>query len=330
MHERIPVSPPFIEPVASNYQRPLWSVMIPVYNCSHFLQGTLESVLAQGIGVENMQIEVVDDGSTDANVEALVHEIGKGRVQYYRQVKNVGSLRNFETCINRSTGLLIHLLHGDDQVKPGFYTAITQLFDEYPAAGAAITGFSGMDEKDRALYHNKLISFSPGIIDDWLIKIAENQRIQACAVVVKRSVYEEVGGYYGVEYGEDWEMWVRIAAKFPVAYTPENLALYRHHPHNISSRFSSTGKNIQDITTVIETIQNYLPVEKRKAVKIQAKRYFANYFTGKAQGIYRQQGNARVALKQAWGALLLHANQRTIISLIRLCAKVLIRYRGKN
>jgi len=31
-------------------------------------------------------------------------------------------------------------------------------------------------------------------------------------MVVKREVYEKLGGFYGVEYGEDWEMWVRIAA----------------------------------------------------------------------------------------------------------------------
>jgi glycosyltransferase involved in cell wall biosynthesis len=64
-----------------------------------------------------MQIEVVDDGSTDADKEALVKQTGKGRVEYYRQPENVGSLRNFETRLNRATGHYIHILHGDDKSK---------------------------------------------------------------------------------------------------------------------------------------------------------------------------------------------------------------------
>jgi hypothetical protein len=49
--------------------------------------------------------------------EELVKKVGKGRVSYFRQKQNVGSLRNFETCINRSRGKYIHLLHGDDELK---------------------------------------------------------------------------------------------------------------------------------------------------------------------------------------------------------------------
>jgi len=76
--------------------------MIPAYNCTGFLTEALEAVLAQALPPEQMQIEVVDDCSTDADVEALVQAIGKGRIGYFRQPENKGSLRNFETCINRA------------------------------------------------------------------------------------------------------------------------------------------------------------------------------------------------------------------------------------
>jgi glycosyltransferase involved in cell wall biosynthesis len=121
MDERIPSSPPDIPPLFPDSSRPLWSVMIPVFNCAQFLKETLESVLSQDLGETLMQIEVVDDASTDTDVAALVNKIGKGRVRYFCQTFNAGSLRNFETCINRSKGKLVHLLHGDDRVKDGFY-----------------------------------------------------------------------------------------------------------------------------------------------------------------------------------------------------------------
>ena len=116
-----------IPPVPES-DRPLWSVMIPVYNCAAYLPETLRSVLQQAPGPDEMQIEVIDDHSTDADVEKLVKEIGRGRIAYCRQPQNVGSVRNFETCLNRSTGHIIHLLHGDDKVRPGFYEKMFSLF----------------------------------------------------------------------------------------------------------------------------------------------------------------------------------------------------------
>src|SRR4051812_46867758 len=118
--ERIPQTPPVISPVDNTVHRPLWSVMIPVYNCAQYLKKTLESVLNEHIESADMQIEVVDDCSTDANVEQLDKDVGQGRILYYRQEKNIGSLMNFATCLNRSRGKLIHLLHGDDKIRNGF------------------------------------------------------------------------------------------------------------------------------------------------------------------------------------------------------------------
>ncbi|MGI4728441.1 MAG: glycosyltransferase family 2 protein, partial [Janthinobacterium lividum] len=121
MSARIPNVPPVILPVANLADRPLWSVMIPAYNCISFLGDTLKSVLVQDRGEAVMQIAVVDDCSTDGDVAALVEAIGKGRIQYFRQEQNSGSLRNFETCLNRAKGQWIHLLHGDDRIENGYY-----------------------------------------------------------------------------------------------------------------------------------------------------------------------------------------------------------------
>src|SRR5829696_2154721 len=100
--DRIPQAPPPIPAINESAQRPLWSVMIPTFNCSNYLKDTLLSVLATNIAEGEMQIEVIDDCSTDADVQSLVEQNGEGRVSFFRQENNVGSLRNFETCINRA------------------------------------------------------------------------------------------------------------------------------------------------------------------------------------------------------------------------------------
>ena len=66
---------PQIQPILGEGHRPLWSVMIPVYNRVKYLRQALESTLSQGYGQDQMQIEVVDDCSANSEAEAIVKEI---------------------------------------------------------------------------------------------------------------------------------------------------------------------------------------------------------------------------------------------------------------
>lgn len=327
MDDRIPSIPPTITPIREEESRPLWSVMIPTYNCEKYLKQTLESVLAQDPGMQYMQIEVVDDASTEEGIEQLVAAIGKGRIGFYRQPSNRGSLRNFETCINRARGKWIHILHGDDFVAKGFYKEIETLFNRFPEAGAAYTGFSQVDAKGNFLYPHDPVLSEPGIIPDWLSIIAKGQKIQPPAIVVKRSVYEHLGSFFAVHYGEDWEMWVRIAAHYPVAHSPEKLAYYRVHPTNISSRYFLSGQNIRDITTVINIIQHYLPLPDRKKLTAASRRNWSHYFARSTDITYGLLRSPYQALIQSKAAFHLHKNTLTLYYLLKTQVKVLMKYK---
>ncbi len=275
--ERIPSSPPIIDPLPAGMPRPLWSVMIPVYNCSGFLRETLLSVLVQDPGEEIMQIEVVDDASTDNDVESLVKEIGKGRIGYFRQSENRGSLRNFETCLNRSRGQYVHLLHGDDRVKPGFYSAMQNLFDEYNNVGAAFCRYQYIDEEGVLLGTREPLLPHTGILPDALKRLAERQHIQYAAMAVRRSVYEDLGAFYIAHYGEDWEMWVRIASRYPIAYTPETFAEYRVHQSSISGSRLLNGNHIHDINKVFQAIEAHIPLNERPAISRKLRANYARW-----------------------------------------------------
>lgn len=329
MLERTPKSPPKIQSLAKDVNRPLWSVMIPSYNCIGYLRDTIKSVLVQAPSATEMQIEVIDDFSSDGDIEALVNELGNKRISFYRQPRNVGSLRNFETCINRAKGELIHILHGDDVVKPGFYQEIHGLFKEYSDIGAAFTRCTDFDENSIPLWDGIKILDKPGIIDNWLIKIAEGQKVQTPSMVVKRSVYENLGSFFGVHYGEDWEMWTRIAAHYKVAYSPKSLAYYRVHNNNITGSSFITGQNIKDMATVIDIIQDYLPEEQRKELKNRAKQNYAYYITTTADRLYHSN-KSKSAILQVWKAFNLHPNKRTFYFLIKISVKILIGYKGKT
>lgn len=296
--QKIPDTPPIIVPLPEDTIRPLWSVMIPAYNCSVFLPDAIQSVLEQDFGTEVMQIEVIDDCSTDADVKALVEKIGKGRVGYFRQETNVGSLRNFETCINRAKGQYVHLLHGDDRVKLGYYNQIQSLFIKYPEIGAAFCAWNNIDEENNILYRSKIEIGKPALLIEWLPKLAEHTRIQYAAIAVKREVYEKLGSFFGVTYGEDWEMWARITKHYPMAYTPEILAEYREHKSSISSNSFLTGENIQDISKVINTISTYLPQNDRKKIKRLAHKNFVHWSFSHMKYLWRQTRNLHLVYNQ--------------------------------
>ncbi|HEV2483242.1 MAG TPA: glycosyltransferase [Puia sp.] len=325
--DRIPLSPPPVLPLKGSEDRPLWSVMIPVYNCGNYLPQALRSILMQDPGPELMQIEVIDDCSTDIDVEELVGSIGRGRIRYYRQPENVGSLRNFETCLNRSRGQWVHLLHGDDYLSPGFYEEIADLFLAYPEAGAAFTGYYQVKADGELLYPNPTLSEKPGYVDNWMDIVGQSQPLQPPAVVVKRAVYERLGSFFGMQYGEDWEMWVRISASFPVVHSPRRLANYRVHTTGISSRCFQNGENIKDICRAIDIVQTHLAPEKRRQMKKLARKNFSMYFARTADMVYHGYRSPARAMRQAISALRMSVNAVTLYYVLKIGLKILIRYR---
>jgi len=235
--------------------------MIPTYNCADFLGKTLESVLSQNVPQDLMQIEVVDDCSTKDNPAEVVEKIGQGRVGFYRQPQNLGHVGNFNTCLQRACGQFVHLLHGDDYVLHGFYQKMQHAFEQEPEIGAAFCRHLYMDEQGHWQSISPLIQTEPGILSNWLERIIVQQHIQTPSVVVRRSVYEEMGGFDQrfQYYYEDWEMWVRLATQYAVWYETEPLAAYRMRSTSNSGFTIQTGENMREVRKGLDIIQSYLP-----------------------------------------------------------------------
>ena len=212
-------------------------------------------------------------------------------------------------------------------MAPGFYTEVAQLFDRFPTAGAVCTGFTQVDQQGAFVCDSTIDIKEAGIIPNWLEMIAGGQKLQPPAVVVKRAVYEALGSFYGVHYGEDWEMWVRIAARYPVIHSPKKLAHYRVHDGNISSQSLLTGQHIRDISKVIRFIQDYIPDEHKRNWENNARRNWSIYFaetTDKTYGKYKQY---RQALQQAQMAIKLHLNPVSVFYFLKTFLKVSIRWK---
>ena len=290
---------PRIEPVPAGEGRPKWSVMIPTYQCAEYLPAALESVLAQDPGAERMQIEVVDDCSSD-DPETVVGGYA-GRVAFYRQERNLGHWNNLNTCLQRSRGELVHVLHGDDAVRDGFYARLEDAFAD-ASVGAAFCRFIAMDDAGNWTAVAPLETEHDGVIGDWLDRIALGQRVQAPAMVVRRSVYETLGGFdRRAGDAEDWEMWTRVAGHTGVFHVVEPLALYRIRSSSLSRGTLSTGKHVDNLRRVAALNRDVLPAERREALAREARETIALTAIKRARR-YLGSGDsaaARAQLKEA-------------------------------
>jgi len=269
--------PPPVAPLPKGILRPRFSVMLPTFEPDTALERALSSVLAQAPAADQMQIAVVDDGSRTADVHRLVRAVDPaGRVEILLHRQRLGLGRNWNRAIGLARGELIHLLHQDDYVLPGFYARIERGFRSAPGVGMAFCRSRIVDGRERIIKTASRQQWTAGILANWLPRIAERQRVQTPAAVVPRATYERLGGFRSdLCQALDWEMWVRIAARTQVWYDPAVLAVYRRHGRSESTRLLSSGAVWPDLIHTIAINSGTLPEDIRGRVRQSSARWYA-------------------------------------------------------
>jgi glycosyltransferase involved in cell wall biosynthesis len=200
------------------------SVVIPTRNRGCLLATTLGAALAQRD--VDLEVIVVDDGSTDplpdildARVTVIRHEHREG----------VGAARN--RGIASSNGDWVALLDDDDLWAP--FKLALQL--EAARAGACDWAYGGEVVVDPAL---RIRGGAPPPPPDQVVRdLANHNAVPAGSsnVVIRRTLLERVGGFdTELRTGEDWDMWLRLAAEGPPARVPRPVVAYRVHPGSAS------------------------------------------------------------------------------------------------
>ena len=270
--EQFPVIPPVSE---SLDKRPFWSVVIPAYQRPDYLLECLASVLSQWPGDSDMEILVVDDASTPPLCE-VVQAIGVGIVRYFRNPQNLGQQGTWNAGVILSRGLWVHLLHDDDYVLPGFYTRLQQSLKSCPnSVGAAFTGYANINDERQVIFSQQVYKESRGIAKDFLQKIGVANPLNPPAVVIRRSVYEELGGYHPeLTATLDWELYKRVSTFYDWWYEPDILVHYRQHSKSMRTGLLVTGTRTKSIRRSIEISETYLPHSLVKEVTAKARQCY--------------------------------------------------------
>ncbi len=292
---------------------PFWSVMMPTYNAGSYFREALRSVLSQDPGPEQMQIEVMDDCSPDINPEPIIREMAGDRVSFFRHEKNLGLCGNWNSCIERARGEWIHILHQDDRVLPGFYQRLRAGIEAHPEAGAAFCRHTYIGDDGTEQYRSLLHQEQTGLLENALELLFSYQRIQCASIVVRRTTYEKLGRYNPeFLHALDWEMWIRIAASFPILYEPQMLACYRTHGASKSTSQFRTGENTRDTGKVIRYCKRYLPPEKAEELARETLHIYATEALERAYALIWKQRDYATARAQAKAALHCELSLRTL------------------
>jgi hypothetical protein len=141
-----------------------------------------------------------------------------------------------------------------------------------------------VDGEGKPLKTNSRLRWWRGVLPNWLGTIAKRQRVQTPSAVVPRTTYETLGGYRGdLCQTLDWEMWVRIAARFPVWYDPKPLAVFRRHAESESSRLLSKGEVWPDLVRAMHVNAQSFPDDHRETLVNGGAQWYAGSALREAQ-----------------------------------------------
>ncbi|MEO0755983.1 MAG: glycosyltransferase family A protein [Cyanobacteria bacterium J06648_16] len=214
---------------------PLVSVIIPAYNAEQFLARTLASVIAQTH--RNLEILVVDDGSTDATSQIVQRYAAQdARIKLIQQ-NNAGVAAARNRGIEQARGEFIAPLDADDIWFPDCIAAqLSQMTS--PRVGLVHAWSVFIDEADRLMSSCQSQRWQGG---DFVPLVYRNLPGNASCVLVRRQYAQLVGGYdpshraQNAQGCEDWDFYLRLAERFEVRTVPRLLVGYRQVTGSMSS-----------------------------------------------------------------------------------------------
>lgn len=223
---------------------PRVSIIIPTYNRSKLLRVALESALAQTY--PNIEVIVVDDGSTDDT--AMVMTQYAGRVTYLKQAnQDVAAARN--TGIRAASGEYLTFLDDDDLIMPTKIERQVRVLASRPEVGLVHCRFYYADEDGNYLYKAGLLPEG-----EVLQELVCSNFVWVGAPLIRRQCLEQVG-LFDEEIPAicaDWDMWLRIAqAGYRFACVQELLGAYRIQR---DSMMSDVAKLEQGMFVVLEKV----------------------------------------------------------------------------
>ena len=226
---------------------PLVSVVIPTYNRASLVTEAVRSVLAQTFS--DLELIVIDDGSTDGTREAL--QEFEGRLRYVRK-KNEGAAAARNMGIDLAKGKYVAFLDSDDLWHPDKLEKQVRLLNENPDYPVIHTDSSVIEPEGRQIKASaarRRQSRNGKVFEQFfLCPIA----LALTSTVVMRRDCLDTAGVFDPRYPvfQDYDFFLRLAWNFPIYYLDEPLASYRLAPGSLTR--SDIQRNIAEQEQILK------------------------------------------------------------------------------
>jgi GT2 family glycosyltransferase len=280
---------------------PSVSVFIASYNHAKYIGEALDSVLGQSY--QDLEIVVVDDGSTDGSHHLLLDYQRRYpetiRYSWHEERTNLGVTRTSNAAIAQSRGRYLAWLGSDDLWVPDKLAKQVDFIERHPGTGMVCSHAVVIDENGDRF---------PGLMGkdvsrDALRHMLVGNAVCASTVLISRGCLNAVGWFNESLDYSDWELFIRIAARSPIGFISEPLACYRVHGRNMSLDADPDTKLKRNLA-VLESVWSTLPdtpdglrAEAMAAVQFTA--MLDCFAAGRAEGAQRHFDSARCALNGA-------------------------------
>ncbi|MCK5738615.1 glycosyltransferase [bacterium] len=228
---------------------PQVSVIIPTFNRASFTREAIDSVLAQKF--TDFEIIVVDDGSDD-DTEAILRA-SHLPIQIIRQ-PNMGVSAARNAGIQAAKGTYLAFLDSDDLWKKDKLWHQIHFFQDHPTAKICYTGEEWI-RNGRHVNQTK----NHAKYDGWIFEhLLPRCIISASSIMFHREILAAVGLFdTDLEICEDYDLWLRIGAKFPIYLLPEKHIIKRDgHPDQLSHKYWGMDRwRVQALDKLLKTCE---------------------------------------------------------------------------
>ena len=205
------------------------SVIVPAYGHADYIVASVESVLTQP--TPPREVIVVDDSSPDDTAERLAPLVRANRIRYHRQ-PNAGMAAARNVGAGLATSEYLYFLDDDDFMLPNALPWLVDELERHPRAAMAF-GDMVVFSDDQPLVVPAEWGDAQDV--DPVPFMIFNQLGSPGQVLIRRSAFHTVGGFDGSIWGtDDWDLWLRLLARFPARSARRPVVAYRVHANNAS------------------------------------------------------------------------------------------------
>ena len=256
-------------------KNPVISVLLPVYNCSEYINESVQSILKQTFS--DFEILIIDDCSTDGTYEIL-QTFTDPRIKLFSKSINSGYTNSLNMAIKIAKGEYIARMDGDDICLPERFEKQIDFLkknNDYILCGSWFRIFGK---------GNVRIVKNPGTDEEIKLALLDYCSIAHPTVMIRKSVFQKNNIYYDIEMepAEDFDLWVRLSQFGKFANLPEVYLNYREHEKQISNtefelQLNNANKcrikmlllqviNLQENNEITEMILNIKPINNFKSL----------------------------------------------------------------